>query len=92
MAVEQNPFMEIEEVKELRRDSPSLSLVSEEELESVQFNPTSDGGVEVEFGDMEEIAMMDMEEFENQCDMIGEIPEWIDTDDGGEWSDGWVGS
>lgn len=37
-------------------------------------------------------AMLDMEEFENQCDMIGEIPEWIDTDDGGEWSDGWVGS
>ena len=59
MAVEQNPFLEMEEVKELRRESPSLNLVEDtEEEESVQFNPTEDGGVEVEFGDMEEISMM----------------------------------
>lgn len=76
MAVEQNPFMEIEEVKELRRDSPSLSLVSEEELESVQFSPTSDGGVEVEFGDMEEIAMMGMED-----DHYANLAEILDDDD-----------
>ena len=76
MAVEQNPFMEIEEVKELRQDSPSLSLVSEEELESVQFSPTSDGGVEVEFGDMEEIAMMGMED-----DHYANLAEILDDDD-----------
>jgi len=65
MAIEQNPFIEIEEVKELRRESPSLSLVEEDDEfteENVQFNPTSDGGVEVEFGDIEEIAMMGMEQ------------------------------
>ena len=65
MAIEQNPFIEIEEVKELRRESPSLSLVEEDDEfteENVQFNPTSDGGVEVEFGDIEEISMMSMEQ------------------------------
>ena len=51
MAVEQNPFAEVEEVKELRRESPLLE--EEVEGEVVQFNPTSDGGVEVEFGDIE---------------------------------------
>jgi len=65
MAIEQNPFIEIEEVKELRRESPSLSLVEEDDElleENVQFSPTEDGGVEVEFGDIEEIALMGMEQ------------------------------
>jgi len=65
MAIEQNPFIEIEEVKELGRESPSLSLVEEDDElleENVQFSPTEDGGVEVEFGDIEEIALMGMEQ------------------------------
>ena len=49
MAVEQNPFLPEEEIKELRRESPVL----ETEGEVVQFSPTDDGGVEVEFGDAE---------------------------------------
>ena len=49
MAVEQNPFLPEEEIKELRRESPVL----ETEGEVVQFSPTDDGGVEVEFGDTE---------------------------------------
>ena len=49
MAVEQNPFLPEEEIKELRRESPVL----ETEGEVVQFSPTDDGGVEGEFGDAE---------------------------------------
>ena len=49
MAVEQNPFLPEEEIKELRREAPVL----ETEGEVVQFSPTDDGGVEVEFGDTE---------------------------------------
>ena len=37
-------------------------------------------------------AMLDMEEFENQCDMIAETPCWIENADGsGQWSDEWDG-
>jgi len=39
-------------------------------------------------------AMLDMEEFENQCDVdeaMG-MPFWIENADGsGQWSDGWDG-
>ena len=77
MAVEQNPFLEMEEVKELRRESPSLNLVEDtEEEESVQFNPTEDGGVEVEFGDMEEISMMGLAQ-----DHYANLAEELDEDD-----------
>ena len=77
MAVEQNPFLEMEEVKELRRESPSLNLVEDtEEEESVQFSPTEDGGVEVEFGDIEAIAMMGLEQ-----DHYANLAEMIDEDD-----------
>jgi len=77
MAIEQNPFIEIEEVKELRRESPSLSLVEEDDElieENVQFSPTSDGGVEVEFGDIEEISMMGLEQdhYENLAEILEE--------------------
>ena len=37
-------------------------------------------------------AMLDMEEFENQCDMLAETPCWIENADGsGQWSDEWDG-
>ena len=39
-------------------------------------------------------AMLDMEEFENQCDVDESMgmPCWIENADGsGQWSDGWDG-
>ena len=75
MAVEQNPFAEVEEVKELRRESPLLE--EEVEGEVVQFNPTSDGGVEVEFGDIEEISIMGVME----QDHYANLAEFLEEDD-----------
>ena len=75
MAVEQNPFAEVEEVKELRRESPLLE--EEVEGEVVQFNPTSDGGVEVEFGDIEEISIMGVME----QDHYANLAEVLEDDD-----------
>jgi hypothetical protein len=58
-------------VKELRRESPVL----ETEGEVVQFSPTDDGGVEVEFGDTEieeDLLIIEQDHYANLAEFLEE--------------------